>query len=298
LFTTGSNKIGSSLSNTQELTGSVGITGSLAVNGAATFASSIAGTSLSISSTTNSTSPSTGAAVISGGMGVNGDIFLHQASANGSNYGYIKTAATTVNTTTLTLGTTYGYGTNVDAVSFFNGSATFNSNVTLTNSVFPVLTVQGTVSSPHIGSTWSVSANQDGIGRTIIGTAGQGRAMYFENNGNILIPNTTLVVGSSVTATQFISSTGYSYPTVNVWTTFYTMASERGIYSVMIGLASESFAEWQAYGVVFCQGSTGVFSTLYNSSLVQMRLSGLNIQVLLATGAGFTRELSFKVLRS
>jgi len=32
LFTTGSNKIGSSLSNTQELTGSVGITGSLSVN--------------------------------------------------------------------------------------------------------------------------------------------------------------------------------------------------------------------------------------------------------------------------
>jgi hypothetical protein len=138
-----------------------------------------------------------------------GDIFMHPYNANQSNYGYIKTAATTVNTTTLTLGTTYGYATNVDAVSFFNGSATFNSSVTLTNSVFPVLTVQGTASSPHIGSTWSVSANQDGIGRTIIGTACQGRVMYFENSGDINIPNNTLTVGKSITS----SGNSYTYKT-------------------------------------------------------------------------------------
>ena len=35
----------------------------------------------------------------------------------------------------------------------------------------------------HTGSTWSISANQDGIGRTILGTGGQVRAMYFENDG-------------------------------------------------------------------------------------------------------------------
>ena len=61
--------------------------------------------------------------------------------------------------------------------------------------IFPVLTVKGIASSPHIGSTWSVSANQDGTGRTIIGTAGQGRSMYFENNGDIVIPNNSLQVG-------------------------------------------------------------------------------------------------------
>ena len=144
-----------------------------------------------------------------GGLGLGGDIFMHPYNANQSNYGYIKTAATTVNTTTLTLGTTYGYATNVDAVSFFNGSATFNSSVTLSNSVFPVLTVQGTASSPHIGSTWSVSANQDGIGRTIIGTACQGRVMYFENSGDINIPNNTLTVGKSITS----SGNSYTYKT-------------------------------------------------------------------------------------
>jgi hypothetical protein len=104
-------------------------------SGAATFASSVTATSLSISSTTNSTSPGTGAIVSSGGLGVNGDIFLHQAAANGSNYGYIKTAATTVNTTTLTIGTTYGFGVNVDAVSFFNGAATFNGASTFNSSI-------------------------------------------------------------------------------------------------------------------------------------------------------------------
>ena len=41
LFSTGSNKLGNSLSNVQELTGSVGITGSLFVGGAATFSSSV-----------------------------------------------------------------------------------------------------------------------------------------------------------------------------------------------------------------------------------------------------------------
>jgi len=84
-------------------------------------------------------------------------------------------------------------------------SATFSGSVDLT-SLFPVFTIQGTVSSPHIGSIWNVTANQDGIGRTIIGTAGQSRSMYFENNGDITIPNNTLYVGSSITATIFDST--------------------------------------------------------------------------------------------
>ena len=172
----------------------------ISAGGVACFQNTVCAPSLSIGSTTNSTNPSVGSIISAGGLGLGGDIFMHPYNANQSNYGYIKTAATTVNTTTLTLGTTYGYATNVDAVSFFNGSATFNSSVTLSNSVFPVLTVQGTASSPHIGSTWSVSANQDGIGRTIIGTACQGRVMYFENSGDINIPNNTLTVGKSITS--------------------------------------------------------------------------------------------------
>jgi hypothetical protein len=139
-------------------------------------------------------------------------------------------------------------------------------------------------------------------GAIVFGT-NNSEKMRILSGGNVGIGETNptsykLQVGGTVFANSFLSATGYSYPTINVWTTFYTMAAERGIYSVMIGLGAESFAEWQSYGVVFCQGSTGVFSTQYNSSLVQMRLSGLNIQVILTTGAGFTRELTFKVLRS
>jgi hypothetical protein len=46
LFTTGSNIIGSSLSNVQQITGSVGITGSLSVNGTTTVNSSVTATSI------------------------------------------------------------------------------------------------------------------------------------------------------------------------------------------------------------------------------------------------------------
>jgi len=45
---------------------------------------------------------------------------------------------------------------------------------------YPVFSVTGTGS---VGSTFKILSSQDGIGRTIIGTAGQTRAMYFENDG-------------------------------------------------------------------------------------------------------------------
>jgi hypothetical protein len=99
--------------------------------GAGTFASSVTATALSISSTSNATNPANGSIVSAGGLGLGGDIFMHPFNANQSNYGYIKTSATTVNTTTLTIGTTYGFGTNVDAVSFYNGSATFTNGISV-----------------------------------------------------------------------------------------------------------------------------------------------------------------------
>ena len=110
---------------------------------------------------------------------------------------------------------TLSIGINSAGLTFNNSNAaTFSNNLTLTNSVFPVLSVIGTASSPHIGSTWTVSANQDGVGRTIIGTAGQGRAMYFENNGNIVIPNNSLSVAGRITGTNIsqISATGTGSP--------------------------------------------------------------------------------------
>jgi len=97
----------------------------LTATGAATLTDS-----LSIGSTSNSTNPANGSIVSAGGLGLGGDIHMHPYNANQSNYGYIKTAATTVNTTTLTIGTTYGFGTGVDAISIYNGSTTFANNIT------------------------------------------------------------------------------------------------------------------------------------------------------------------------
>jgi hypothetical protein len=111
------------------------------------------------------------------------------------------------------VGTGASYTTRLTIAS--TGAATFSNNVTLTNSVFPVLSVIGTVSSPHIGSTWTVSANQDGNGRTIIGTAGQGRAMYFENNGDISIPNTSLSVGGSIFANGTLRLRNTTFSQIN-----------------------------------------------------------------------------------
>lgn len=93
--------------------------------GAGTFASSVSASSLSIGSTANSTNPVSGSIVSAGGLGLGGDIYMHPFNANQSNYGYIKTTATTVNTLSLTIGTTYGFGTGADAVTFYNGQTTF-----------------------------------------------------------------------------------------------------------------------------------------------------------------------------
>jgi hypothetical protein len=51
-------------------------------------------------------------------------------------------------------------------------------------SAFADLTICGSnTTSPHLGGTFSITTNQDGLGRTIIGNSAVGRAMYLENNG-------------------------------------------------------------------------------------------------------------------
>ena len=104
--------------------GNASITGSLTVGGVVTT-----------TSTTNSSNPTNGSIVIGGGLGLGGDLFLHQASSNTSNYGYIKTNPYTVNTTQLILGTTYGYGVNVDALTLFNSNATISGTITENSSI-------------------------------------------------------------------------------------------------------------------------------------------------------------------
>jgi len=139
------------------------------------------------------------------------------------------------------------------SVPLIGTSATFSSSVNLT-SIFPVLTVQGTASGPHIGSNWSVSANQDGTGRTIIATAGQARAMYFENNGDIVIPNNNLEVGS------FIKAGGTNY-LINTSTgsgaTYQRILNTGG--DVIFGINNST-------GGSLLPGAAGYATVLYNNT--------------------------------
>lgn len=104
--------------NTMQIrSGYAGAVLSFTGTGAATFSSSIQATTLALGSV---------------GAFTNG-IYLNNSTANAANYGYIKTNASSINTTQLILGTTYGYSTPVDALTLFNGTATFASTVTATS---------------------------------------------------------------------------------------------------------------------------------------------------------------------
>jgi hypothetical protein len=126
--------------------------------------------------------------------------------------------------------------------------------------------------------------------------------MRILSGGNVGIgttaPSQKLEVAGTVLASSFFSATGYSYPTINVWTTFYTIASDQGMYTISIGLGNNDMATWYAYGTVFSAFGRCLFQSQTNGSLVSIRINGMDIQVLLGTGAGFTRELTFKILRS
>ena len=159
-------------------------------------------------------------------------------------------------------------------------------NIGGVSTVFPVLTVKGIASSPHIGSTWSVSANQDGTGRTIIGTAGQGRSMYFENNGDIVIPNNTLEVGGSVRANGFKSYSGTSSIASGATSTIHTM-SANGLYTVQVIVNAGSLI-YSAAAIFIAHNSNAQYVKtidLYDGPNVTLDNSGSAIRI---TNGGFS----------
>jgi hypothetical protein len=69
-----------------------------------------------------------------------------------------------------------------------SGITCFSNMVCVPNlkvqSAFADLVLCGSnTTSPHLGSTFSITTNQDGLGRTIIGNGSVGRAIYLESNG-------------------------------------------------------------------------------------------------------------------
>ena len=121
--------------------------------------------------------------------------------------------------------------------------------------------------------------------------------------GNVLIGTTTnsgykLQVNGTAYASNFFSATGTQVIQINTWTTFYTLAADQGMYTVSIGLGENVFETWYAYGTIFTAISRAIFLSSSNGTLVSMRVSGMDVQVLLGSGASFARTLNYKVLRS
>ncbi len=72
-----------------------------------------------------------------------------------------------------------------------NGITCFSNTVCVPSlrvqSGFADLTICGSnTTSPHLGGTFSITTNQDGLGRTIIGNGAVGRAIYLESNGQTI----------------------------------------------------------------------------------------------------------------
>jgi hypothetical protein len=156
------------------------------------------------------------------------------------------------------------------------------------------------------------SAGNVGIGNTAyantrvtitgISTTSSNYGLVVNNSSNsnlfLVRDDGAVTAVGTVNALSFYSTTGSTSPAIMTWTTFYTIPSYQGMYTISIGFGNNSIETWYAYGTVFSAVSTCMFQSLTNGSLVQMRSYGMAIQVLLLSGAGFTRELTYKILRS
>ncbi len=65
------------------------------------------------------------------------------AASNNANYAYLTLTDTTANTPRLTLGTTYGYNTNKDTISLYNGNVGVGTTSPIAYSGYTTLTVDG-----------------------------------------------------------------------------------------------------------------------------------------------------------
>ena len=115
----------------------------------------------------------------------------------------------------------------------------------------------------------------------------------------------TISSGTSIAASTYVSAPSGFYTTSNnnaipftTWTTLTTVDSNvMGIYLVVIGLSNQVLTDWAATGILY---SSGAYATWIvgptNGSLVQLRISGTNIQVY-QNGGSPSQNLSYKLLK-
>lgn len=228
---------------------------------------------------------------------ITADITNGRIGINNASPAYAFDVTGIARTSTSTYLATSGGNVGIGTTSPFSTNGT-NLEITSTSAFASRLILTNTTASGH---QYFFQNQADGNLIIYDNTAGSER-MRITAAGNVGIgtsaPSYPLTVNGTVGAGNFLSATAVPTIQINTWTTFYTMPAEVGIFSVIIGLGTNDMATWYAYGTVFCNGASGVFLSSFNSTLVSLRTSGLNIQVLLGAGAGFARELPYKVLRT
>jgi hypothetical protein len=140
-------------------------------------------------------------------------------------------------------------------------------------------------------------------GNVLIGTTTDG-GQKLQVNGT-LYASSVISSGTSISASTYVSAPSGFYTTSNnnsipftTWTTITTVDSNiMGMYLVVIGLTGGGLSDWAATGILYSNG-TGASWIVgpTNGSLVQLRISGTNIQVF-QNGGSPSQNLSYKLLK-
>ena len=169
-----------------------------------------------------------GVSTLNGQLNVQGNQitkFSDPAGNVGNNYGYIKSVATTSNTSTLTLGSCYGIATNVDAISIYNGNTTLAGNLTVS------------------GGNATISKDQNAETN-----------VYVLNNGGGTASASSMLVGSSLT--------GGNYGYITFMPTTFTTSSQYTAGSTLLeaGTAGPLHLSAKAAGkaIAFWQGNSNI----------------------------------------
>ena len=165
-------------------------------------------------------------------------------SGNVASYGYIKGTEATFNTHTLTLGTTYGYATDVDALSIFNGNVGIGT-------ASPSAKLDSHDNSASIRATRASNTDQyielaggDGSGLSHINAnyqmafkTGNTERARIDSSGNLLVGTSTSPVGSGGLSVNNRFTVGYQgalngYGAENYSGLFYSGGNNAGYTAI------------------------------------------------------------------